>query len=118
VLKDKPRSKSNLTLREQANKRLADGPQRGSLPHDLLKLIHELEVHQIELEMQNEELRRSQFETETAKGAFIDFYDFAPVGYLTLTNEGIISELNLTTAILLGTERTYLVKRHLHRFIK
>jgi PAS domain S-box-containing protein len=70
-----------------------------------------LEVHQIELEMQNEELRKTRDEMEAGLERYSDLYDFAPVGYLTLDREGTIKEANLTSASLLGIERSRLVKR-------
>ena len=68
--------------------------------------------------MQNEELRRALLELEKAKEKYADFYDFAPVGYFTLTEKGIISELNLATAGFLGIERSNLVNKPFHRYIK
>ncbi|HEX7499328.1 MAG TPA: histidine kinase, partial [Polyangia bacterium] len=62
------------------------------------RLLHELQVHQIELEMQNEELERSRSEVEEGLARYTDLYEFAPVGYLTLTREGEIRQVNLTGA--------------------
>jgi PAS domain S-box-containing protein len=72
---------------------------------------HELQVHQIELEMQNEALRQAQTALEESRNRYIDLYEFAPVGYLTLTTEGLIDELNLTATTLLGKERKDLLHR-------
>jgi PAS domain S-box-containing protein len=80
-------------------------------------LIHDLQVHQIELEMQNEELRRAQVALEIAKAHYVTLYDFAPVGYLTLTNEGMISEMNFAVAKLLGGERNHLSHRRFAQFV-
>jgi PAS domain S-box-containing protein len=74
-------------------------------------LLHELQVHQIDLEMQNEELRRDQLELETTHEQYVDLYDFAPVGYLTLDANGLVTGANLTAAALLGKERKGLVGR-------
>jgi PAS domain S-box-containing protein len=81
-------------------------------------LLHELRIHQIELEMQNEELRRMQVALETSHAHYVDLYEFAPVGYLTLTAEGIIAEINLTAAKLLGVERKNLINRRFAQFIE
>jgi two-component system cell cycle sensor histidine kinase/response regulator CckA len=81
------------------------------------RLLHELRVHQIELEMQNEELRVSRAEVESGLKRYTDLYDFAPVGYLTLSAEGTVSELNLPAAGLLGRERSRLVGGRLRTFV-
>ena len=80
-------------------------------------LIHELEIHQIELEMQNEELRRAQEELGAARDEYADLYDFAPIGYLTVGENGQILEANLTAAELLGTQRGVLLGQSLSRFV-
>ena len=72
---------------------------------NLEMLIQDLETHQIELQTQNEELRRSQIETEEARRKYSDLYDFAPIGYFTLDATGVILEANLTGAALLGLNR-------------
>ncbi|MEI8372104.1 MAG: ATP-binding protein [Planctomycetota bacterium] len=79
--------------------------------------IHELRVHQIELEMQNDELRKAHAELEAAKARYFDLYDLAPVGYCTLSEQGLILEANLTAATLLGTTRNKLVNQPLSHFI-
>jgi len=84
---------------------------------DPQRLIHELEVHQIQLEMQNEELRQMQVQLEAARTKYSDLFDFAPVGYLTLNKEGVILEANLTAARMLGVTRSRLISQSLKRFI-
>jgi PAS domain S-box-containing protein len=74
-------------------------------PAESKKVLQELRVLQIELEMQNEILRDAQEALEESRDRYVDLYDFAPVGYLTLTDKGMIEEINLTAATLLGVER-------------
>ena len=81
------------------------------------RMLHELRVHQIELEMQNEELRRAQTELNAARARYFDLYDLAPVGYCTLSEQKLILEANLTAATLLGVARGALVKQPITRFI-
>ena len=86
-------------------------------PAEAKKLIYELRVHQIELEMQNEELRRAQEILEESRRRYSDLYDFAPVGYLTLDELGIVKEANLTAAGQLVTARRRLIGRHFTSFL-
>jgi PAS domain S-box-containing protein len=95
------------------------------MPEDLAALspeatprtLHELRVHQIELELQDEELRRAQVELEAARARYFDLYDLAPVGYCTVSEPGVILEANLTLGNLLGVARGALVEQPLARFI-
>jgi PAS domain S-box-containing protein len=82
-----------------------------------MDLLHELQVHQVELEMQNEELRRTQVQLDTAQADYFDLYNLAPVGYCTLSEQGLILQANLTAATLLGTTRDALVLQPISRFI-
>jgi two-component system, cell cycle sensor histidine kinase and response regulator CckA len=84
---------------------------------EICRTVHELRVHQIELEMQNEELRGLRNEVEAARDKYCDLYDFAPVGYFTLDTNGGIQEVNLTGASLLGEERRRLFGTLFYRFI-
>ncbi|WP_340124577.1 sensor domain-containing protein, partial [Methylobacter svalbardensis] len=81
------------------------------------KLPHELQVLQIELEMQNEELRRAHFDLDKSRDRYVDLYDFSPVGYLTITQTGLIAEINLTAAELLGVDRCELLYRRFSAFV-
>ncbi|HUX89930.1 MAG TPA: PAS domain-containing protein [Gallionellaceae bacterium] len=76
-------------------------------------LLHELQVHQIELEMQNRQLREAQQELEETRDRYADLYDYAPVGYLTLDEKGTVLEINLTGAGMLGMERLNIVGKPL-----
>jgi PAS domain S-box-containing protein len=84
---------------------------------DLPKLVHDLQVHQIELEMQNDELRRTQEALEEARDRFADLYDFAPLALLTLSPAGEVLEANLAAARLLGLDRKDLLHQKFSRFI-
>lgn len=84
---------------------------------DILALTHELQVHQIELELQNEELRRAQLDLQLTAERYADLYDFAPVGYLSVDVRGLIVKGNLTAATLLGIERRGLIGAPFSRFI-
>ncbi len=86
-------------------------------PEETRQVLHELRVHQIELEMQNEELRQAQEALEALKARYFDLYDLAPVGYFVLSKQGLILEANLTAATLLGEARGALVKEPISRFI-
>ena len=84
---------------------------------DVKKLVEDLHIHQIELEIQNEELRRTQSELEASRDKYSDLYDFAPVGYLTVSEKGFILQANLFCAGMLGIERRSLMGQPLSRFI-
>jgi PAS domain S-box-containing protein len=98
-------------LRKKAEARAARAPPTAKPHQSTAALLHDLRVHQIELEMQNEELRRSQLELNEARERYVDLYDFAPVGYVTLDEKGVIVRANLTAATLLGVERGTLLGR-------
>jgi len=107
-------------LRKLAEEKTRTDPskqQEALLPEQAQKVLHELRVHQIELEMQNEELRQAQAELEASRARYFDLYDLAPVGYFTLSKQGLILEANLTAAKLLGVKRGTLVRRPLTHFI-
>ena len=87
-------------------------------PEELKRILHELRVHQIELEIQNEELRRAQAELDSQRARYFDLYDLAPVGYLTISDKGLIVQANLTAAALLGAPRHTLTGRPFSQFIQ
>jgi PAS domain S-box-containing protein len=114
----------DVELRHRAEERLAE--QRKSqkseagdpgTAEDTARLVHELQVHQIELEMQNEELQQAHAQVETLLAQYTDLYDLAPAGYLTFDREGAIRQVNLAGARLFGVERSRLVNRRFGLFV-
>jgi signal transduction histidine kinase/CheY-like chemotaxis protein len=107
-------------LRGRAEARLREAKTKGGsalTETDSQRLVHELQVNRIELEMQNEELVQARVELEAALEEYTDLYDFAPVGYLTLGRDGAIRRVNLTGARLLGVERARLPGRRFGVFV-
>ena len=107
-------------LRHRADARLQNQKPPASAPRsapEMQRLLHELQVHQIELEMQNEELRNSRAQVEAAVSRYTDIYDFAPVGYFTLKSDGVITQTNFAGARLLGLERARLVGKRFDPFV-
>jgi PAS domain-containing protein len=120
--KDKDGSSASV-LRHRAEGKLSMSPDTTQALKEKTpeEIIHELHDHQFELEIQNEELKRVQLELEASRsnyqGKYQDLYDFAPVGYFTLTHKGLITEVNLTGAALLGMPRPKLIKRGFGHFV-
>lgn len=96
-------------LRGDAEVQLARAPPDKPPARSAEEILHELQVHQVELEMQNEQLRNTQIELEKSSNRYRDLYEFAPVGYLTLSTEGRITEINLAGASMLGVTRSGLI---------
>jgi PAS domain S-box-containing protein len=115
--RDKPNDLGELRRRAEAAWRERGSDADRLLADDIPSLVQELEIHQIELEMQNEDLRQAQEKLEAARDRYADLYDFAPVAHLTVNENGQILEANLTAAGLLGTERGVLLGKSLSRFI-
>jgi PAS domain S-box-containing protein len=104
-------------LRKAAEAQLANASDTKQESRSAEELLYELRVNQIELEMQNEQLRQSQIALEESRDRYIAFYDFATVGYLTLAESGMIAEVNLTGAQLLGVERKKLQQYRFDHFV-
>jgi PAS domain S-box-containing protein len=118
-LKNNKSDSWNKHLRERAEKKIGEKvPGRKNMSDGRIdKLLEEVQVHQIELEMQNEELRQAQEELIESKNRFEELYDFAPIGYLLLKRDGKIENLNLTAAGMLGSERRNLLTSKFQFFI-
>lgn len=107
-------------LRHKAEEKLVATNKTDGIPKkeaDVKRLLHELQVHQIELEMQNEELRRANEIAETALRKFTLLYDFAPLGYFTLNHKGNILDLNFTGAEILKDKRFSLLNSNFKLFV-
>jgi two-component system cell cycle sensor histidine kinase/response regulator CckA len=122
MAKDKTSRDELSDLRKRAETALQEKssvhPDVSTLPtSELQKLVHELEVHQIELEMQNEEMLRTQRELGESLNRYQDLYDFAPVAYVTLDTKGIVREANLTAVGLLGVDRKLLIGNSFSPFV-
>lgn len=104
-------------LRACAERRLDVGSTRRVTPESDEKLLHELQVQRIELEMQNEELRRAHLALQASRDRYLALYESAPVGYFTLNSVGLISEVNMTGAELLRMDRAQLVHQRFSRFL-
>ena len=102
------RAEGRLSKKEKSRRSQAGV---GSTVHEMERLIQELQVHQIDLEIQNEELRQAWAETEAALELYTELYEFAPSGYFTLDRDGTIQEANQTGSELLGMDRSRLVNR-------
>ncbi len=116
---DSANSGNPPNLRPKAEKILEKrGGKNSKLPpEDLLRLVHELEVHQIELELQNEELIQARAGMEAALNQYANLYDFSPAGYITLTQAGNIHEANLAATQFIGVERTLLLQKPFSSFL-
>jgi len=106
------RAKAEEKLKEKQNSANASAYEA-----DVKKLLHELQVHQIELEMQNDELRQAYANSEIALKKYTMLYDFAPMGYFTLDSNGMISDLNFTGAEMLGDRRFSLINASFRSFV-
>ncbi len=115
-----PQPDAEQSLRLRAEHKFGPADDMGldfRTPEEIRRLVHELRVHQIELETQNDELRRTQHDLDRARARYFDLYDMAPVGYFTLSESGLIQEANLTAVKILQVPRGELVRRSLALFI-
>lgn len=105
-------------LRRKAEEALMERDEHPKkLALEIDELIHELEVHQIELEMQNEDLIKTQIQLEDSRMDYMELYDFAPVGYFTFDKNWVIKRVNLTGFVILGIPRKHLINNAFIRFI-
>ncbi|HRD95942.1 MAG TPA: PAS domain S-box protein [Rubrivivax sp.] len=109
--------RADLRLRAEAQWRREHSTAAAPAAPDDQSLVHALQVHAIELEMQNEELRASRAAVEAGLARYTELYDFAPVGYFELDRQGVIGRLNLAAAGLLGAERASLIGRRLGGYV-
>ena len=118
---DQPKKQTELRHRAEevasASPAGSAGSANAASPKEVRRLLQELQVHQIELEMQNEELRRGQLELDASSRRYFNLYELAPVGYCTLNHQGVILQANLRLASLLGLTRDKLVSRPLSKFV-
>ena len=104
-------------LRKKAEALVESFSPTKSTAHANEILMHELMVHKVELEMQNEELQRTTNAMEESRDRYVDFYEFAPVGYITLGRDGLIRAINLTGCVMLGVERFRIMSRRLSNYV-
>lgn len=116
-MKKKKLNQSDSSLRQQAEKHQKIVGYSGRLPGDMVDIVHDLQVHQIELKMQNEELLRIQGELEKERDRYSNLYDFSPMGYFTLSEKGIIEEANLIGAVMTGIDRRILIGMPFSRLV-
>lgn len=114
---------SSAKLRHRAESIIQEKPLKPPVnieslsAEDTRQMLYELQVHQVELEMQNEELREAHESLEASRAKYFDFYDLSPMGYLTVSKKGLIQEANLTAATMLNLPRSALFKQPISQFI-
>ncbi len=112
-----PLLEEELRTRAEAQFALAEASNKPVWVHVATELLNELHVQQKELQMQYQELLRTQAALEVSHSYYVELYDFAPVGYLTLNAKGMIAKINLTAAKLLGMDRKLLINRRFEQFV-
>lgn len=113
----KPDEQETVTDAHLARAPQTTGDECTAPPRPAEELLHECYKHQAELEMQCEKLRQNQSDMEELRDLYVDIYGFLPIGHITLTRDGMISEINLTGAVLLGVDRKKLLNRHFAYFV-
>jgi PAS domain S-box-containing protein len=113
-----PTTSDEVQLRQKAEEKLSGGEGKIITMTYMMKLVHELEVYQLEMEMQNEELVLAKEKAELTEKKYTELYDFAPSGYLSLSKNGEITQLNLMAAKMLGKERSFLINKTFLSFVK
>jgi PAS domain S-box-containing protein len=108
---------TNAKIRAKAEELLADKIKDQDIPEAVNELIHELQVHKIELEIQNEELKRYQSRLQTSQNRYYEMYNFAPIGYFTLDENELIKDVNIEGANLLEIDKNKLINSAFIRFI-
>ena len=103
------KAEAKVAVQTAANESLSD--------QEVKRLFHELQIHQVELEMQNEVLTRTKCDLEATRDSYFTLYDLAPVGYLTLNKDGLIQKANLTAATMLSLRTDDLINRPIQKFI-
>jgi len=117
-MKKTTRDNKRFRIRAEEQLKLKGPPSYNEMNEsNIQSMIHELQVHQIELEMQNEELRKTQISLEDARNKFEDLYEFSPVGYLTINEKGKIIKSNQTAAQMFGVPKQYVINKHFNHFI-
>ena len=116
---DKNGNASLTSLRERAEKETSNTAEDFAISQlaDIQRLVHELQVHQIELQMQNEELRNAQIELEASRSKYFDLFNLAPIAYFSVSLRGVILDVNFTGAALLKMDRARLVNRPFSNFV-
>lgn len=111
------KTKTDNQLRAAAEVQLVTSLSADIIARPVAEVLHELHVHQLELEMQNEALHQTQLALEESRDSYIELYEFAPVGYITLSEKGLITQINLTGVTLLGQERSKLINKSLRTLV-
>jgi PAS domain S-box-containing protein len=112
-------TREELIARLTATESVREVPEGGAAnTTELGRLVHELQVHQIELEAQNQALREAEGQLEESRGQYVDLYDFAPIAYCTLDRNGVVLNINLTGASMLGTERSRIIGKPLLALVR